>query len=350
MTEKRLKKLVESLSRVKFLVAGDFCLDRYLRGVMVDISEEAAIPVISCVENIYSPGGAGNTAWNLTALGGQVEALTVLGKDFYGHILQKELAARRIGTRAVFFSERWKTPAYEKFYARSRYATTASYQQSLRVDTQNEAGLPVALKDALQRKLQEMLPRVDAIVVVDQARECGVISPDFSREVSRLGKKYRKLTVLDSRRRLIMGANFSLLVPNDYEVMAAAGLFPEKRVLPAEQQTRAIHQAARVVLKKTGAATVAVTRGPSGITLCQRSGYQHVPTIALSENIDITGAGDTVTAVMSAALASGATLLEAAQLANMAASVTIRKIGTTGTACPEEILSLWPDFQALYGR
>ncbi|HPP12455.1 MAG TPA: PfkB family carbohydrate kinase, partial [bacterium] len=83
---------------------------------------------------------------------------------------------------------------------------------------------------------------------------------------------------------------------------------------------------------------------------CQRSGYQHVPTIALSENIDITGAGDTVTAVMSAALASGATLLEAAQLANMAASVTIRKIGTTGTACPEEILSLWPDFQALYGR
>ena len=337
LTRERLEEVLQKFESMKVAVVGDFYLDRYIAGSMESISREAAVPVVRIQSDSYSPGAAGNTACNLSSLGAEVFAVGIVGPDFSGEFMKKELSARAVITEHLLSVTTRHTPTFNKVYASSYHGKK---QQVARFDQENDSAIGAEAEGRLIEALERISADCHAIVAADYAEtpDTNVLTDRIRMKVASLTAEKGVLSVGDSRDSIGKFLGFSVLVPNDYEAAMAAGVYRPHESDRITQET--VLEAGKKLREVTRCQTVVITQGERGMTMFPEAGEPVcVPTVPCTGEVDGTGAGDTVCAAITLALAAGADMTEAAELANIAGGTTVKKIGTTGTPTHDEILA-----------
>jgi len=316
----RAKALVAAMPDKRVLVVGDVMLDEFVWGKVSRISPEAPVPVVQVTGQSFHLGGAGNVAANVRTLGGAAALVGLVGRDAAGARVREALDTRGVAERLVDAGAARRTTLKTRIVAHG--------QQVVRADQEDTGELPRALERALVAAVGRELPGAAALVVSDY--EKGVVTAGLLRSVLPLARRQRVPVLVDPKPRhyrLYRGA--TVVTPNQLETEQVTGL---RLSGPAE-----LAAAGRRILKALACRAVLVTRGEHGMSLFERGRPAlHVPAAA-REVFDVTGAGDSVIATLALALAAGASLAEAAVLANAAASVVVGKLGTA-QATPSELL------------
>ncbi|MDZ7372874.1 MAG: PfkB family carbohydrate kinase [candidate division KSB1 bacterium] len=328
------ERVFANAPRLKIAVVGDFYLDRYIVGNMEAISREAPVPIVRVEHDEYLPGGGGNTTLNVRALGAETYAVGVIGDDLSAEIMVREFERRGVRTEYLLRDPRRLTPTFNKIYASSYHGRK---QQVARFDQENAQ--PVSQEDEARivEILQARMPEWDAVIVDDynEVQETGVVTQAILDTVVRVSQEAGVVTVGDSRRRIHRFRHFTALVPNEVELALGLGL-AENVHLEGDELDRA----ALRFLEETRPRYLIVTLAEKGAAIYEWGKKPvRVPTWSIPGEIDVTGAGDTFAAMLSVALASGCDVAGAVNLANAAAAVVVRKLFTTGTASPAEVLA-----------
>lgn len=311
MDSQPLSHILNKFPVVRALVVGDVYLDENVHALMTGVSLEAPIPVLEVRERRYNPGAAGNVACNLAALGGKTRIVGVVGNDPNATILRNEFAAQGVDVSGLVVNPGAPTNTYGKWRAGGY---NAPEQEVMRTDTPRPSFIDSAIEDQVISAIESVAQDVDVIVVADQVSS--VATRRVLDAVVRIAKPHGLITVGDSRERIGEFAGFSLVAPNDRE--AGVGMD-----MPAEDDAQ-IDAAAEALLQLVKAALI--TRGPLGIQGYGKKERFLSPSLA-SEVRDVTGAGDTVTAAAALSMAAGATLEQAAHIANAAAAVAVAENG-----------------------
>lgn len=338
LSETRLDELLAQFGQFRIGLVGDLFLDRYLHLAPVEeISIETGLEAYQIDRITNAPGALGTVMNNLAALGaGKLAPLTVIGEDGQGFDLRKSLAALPVDDRCILVDPARLTPTYTK---PMRPMPDGSWRELNRLDLRTRGPLSPEMSQAVVDVAAKLIEHVDALIVLDQINETdwGVVNQsvrDGLREISQ--KKTEKLVYTDSRQHLGQ-FDFGVLKGNHHEFLRATGQPDCDAPQPGTENWRRVSDAAKVICEKTKR-TLFCTVGPQGILVTAPDQEpQHVPTAPVTGPIDIVGAGDSATAAIVLSLLAGATPMEAAEMANLAASITIRKLGTTGTASPREM-------------
>jgi rfaE bifunctional protein kinase chain/domain len=339
----RLKRLIPRLRGKRIGVLGDLMLDRYLWGTASRLSPEAAVPVVDFVEQSECLGGAGNVAANLAALGAKVEAFGVIGADEAGRALQKCLRAANIVDKGVIADSKRVTTVKTRIIAR--------HQQVVRVDHERREPLLSETQEKLLRSLFSALRRLDCLVLSDYDK--GLITDDFADRVLSAAHQLKvPVFVKPKTSRLYAYRGARVIVCNAKE----AGFYVTRSLADEES----IAEAGRALLAHFGCSAVVITRGEKGMSVFEETSPRHIHIPATGFEVtyarvgqpgiergatgrqvfDVTGAGDTVLSVLVLAVAAGATLADAAMLANTAAGVVVSKLGTASVSPQELLLAL----------
>jgi len=327
MDKQRLEEIFARFPQQTILVVGDFFLDKYLRidPALGEVSLETSLEAHQVVEVRCSPGAAGTITNNLRAMEVNVIGLGAIGDDGEGYELKRALKATGVDTaRFVERSDRC-TPTYAKPIYRDH---DGQVREMDRFDSKNRQPPPPEVETELIERLRQIVPRVQGVIIADQVQEpnCGVITDNVREELAVLAGMYPgTLFGADSRERIGQFRNV-LIKPNARE--ATRALYPDRE----KEVNRAGLEACGTVLFRRNAKPVLLTMGANGILVFHAGGTAHVPACPVEEPIDIVGAGDSTMAGIVAALCSGADVCEAARVGTLAAAVTIRQLGTTGTA------------------
>jgi D-beta-D-heptose 7-phosphate kinase/D-beta-D-heptose 1-phosphate adenosyltransferase len=323
MAETDLIPLVEALAHARVLCVGDVMLDHYVYGGVERVSPEAPIPVLRVDREVRKLGGAGNVLANLHALGAQGCFVTVTGNDPAGREVGKLLAGLA-GVEAHVLGERGRITTIKTRYI-------AETQQLLRADREQVAPLAPALREDLRRMVEEVLPHYQATVLSDYAK--GVLAGGVAAELIAAAVRAGHAVVVDPK-----GLDYSayrgasVIKPNRRELGEATNR-------PVGSEAEAV-DAARALIAAHDFGAVLVSLSQEGMLVVERSGATAKLPAAAREVFDVSGAGDTVVAVVAAALASGASILDAARLANVAAGIVVGKIGTAVVHATELIETL----------
>jgi rfaE bifunctional protein kinase chain/domain len=340
MDQDRLDALLNRLPAVRVLVVGDFFLDKYLiiDRQLAEVSLETGLEAHQVVEIRTSPGAAGTVASNLRALDVGVVALSITGDDGQAYELRQGLVTRGVDIEPLLQRPDRFTPTYTKPMLREADGREHELQ---RLDIKNRAPLPEAVEQTLIARLHEIVPRVHGVVISDQVQErnCGVITDRVRDEIAALARSYpQQVFIADSRERI--GSFREVIVkPNWREASQAVGVTEE------EPSSLARAEACAAELSRRTRRSVFITLGAEGILVCTGEAGRHVPAVPVTGPIDVVGAGDSVMAGIVAALCAGAEPEEAALVGNLAASITIQQIGTTGTASRRQVRERFRDFK-----
>jgi rfaE bifunctional protein kinase chain/domain len=336
MTPDRFQQLLARYQSLRLAVVGDFCLDRYLEidPARREVSLETSLPVHNVINVRPQPGGAGTIVNNLSALGiGSIHPLGFAGNDGEGFELCEALGR----LRGVHMDHFVRTAHRRTFtYCKPLIVSPGHPPRELnRLDFKNWTPTPGAVEDLLIDALRTLAAQVDAVILLDQVDvpETGVVTTRLLAALGELANQCPNKWILADSRRSLRGFPPVIFKMNAAELGALAGA--KQRLNLTE-----ISSAAATLAAKNGR-FVFVTLSENGILgAAPDGGVKHLPALPLRGEIDIVGAGDAVTANLVAALAAGAILEEALEIANAAASVVIHKLGTTGTASPDEIKTL----------
>ncbi len=314
MTESGLDStaaVLDALSGKVVIVLGDLMLDRYWWGSVSRLSPEAPVPVVHKQRSSVVPGGAANVAANVASLGGQPLLVGVVGADEAGRELRTELARRGIGDEHVITDARRPTTVKTRVVAHSQHV--------VRVDEEDRSPVPSEVATQLADRVASLLSATAAVVISDYAK--GVLGPDLLRRVIREARERDRWVVVDPKGNdyaRYRGA--SLICPNRGEAFAAAGVDADA--------PDAVRLAGARLLDAGVADAVLVTLGEAGMMLFE-PGRPASAIAALARAVyDVTGAGDTVIAALTLALAAGAPLGTAIRLANVAAGLAVEQVGT----------------------
>jgi rfaE bifunctional protein kinase chain/domain len=314
-----LGDIVERFAGKKIVLFGDFVADEFQFGEISRVSREAPVLILRHHGTTVAPGGGANAANNLTALGAKVYAITVVGEDAAGNALTEYFRQIGVDTSGILRAKHWVTPTKTRFLAGWTHTVA---QQVLRVDREPSAPPPEKILARVAAKLQTKLRFADGMAISDYG--FGVASPTAVKQVMR-GKSSARVTTLDARYRLDAYANCGIMAatPNEAELEA----------LHHSNIGRDLHElqkCGKATLRKMGLQSLLVTRGKDGMALFERAGKKltQIPVHGSDQAVDVTGAGDTVLAAYTLALASAASPLEAAQIANIAGGLVVMKRGT----------------------
>jgi rfaE bifunctional protein kinase chain/domain len=318
-----LKRLLPQFAGKTVGVVGDLVADEYLLGQTARISREAPVLILRYVSRELVAGGAGNAAANLAALGARVVPIGVVGDDPTGRDLESFLRGLGCDTGRIVVERDRLTTTKTRILAGGHHTTR---QQVIRIDRGEYDAVAPATEARILQALEELLPRCDALVVSDY--QYGVISPAVIDWINT--KATGRLVTVDSRYRLLQFRGVAAVTPNEEEVEAALDL-------RLNDDDAKVIDCARRILEQVGCRGVLVTRGSRGMALAESDGTTRlIPIFGGDEIADVTGAGDTVIAVFTLALAAGASMLEAAQLANVGGGLVVMKRGTA-TVTPDEL-------------
>jgi rfaE bifunctional protein kinase chain/domain len=332
MDSRRLDFILDCFPSLTILVVGDFFLDKYLliERALGEISLETGLEAHQVVEVRCSPGAAGTVTNNLRAMGVGVAALGVMGDDGEGYELKRALRATGVDVSALVERRDRFTPTYTKPMLREPDGSTRELN---RLDIKNRSPLPAEAEDEIVLRLRQIVPRVQGVIVADQAQECncGVITDRVRDEITALAQAHPSIVfAADSRERIGLFRHV-ILKPNARE--ATRAIYPERTV----ELDRAGVETCGTELARRNGKPVFLTLGADGMVVFHAGGSTHIPACPVRGPIDIVGAGDSTMAGIVAALCSSATPPEAAFIGNLAASVTIHQIGTTGAASRAQI-------------
>jgi len=322
----RLAKIVAGFLGKRIVVIGDAVADQFIYGEISRVSREAPVFILRHEHTETTPGGAGNCAANLAALGAKVELISVLGSDEPGKILYSKLREAGVGCDGVTVSADRRTTTKVRVLAGQIHSTR---QQVIRIDYDNEPDFSPELKEVLSADITRLLTGAEAVIISDY--NYGVANPETA-ELVRDAVGPTVPVLVDSRFRLSIFSGFSSATPNEDEVEQLLGV---KHADPA-----ALESAAEQLRQRLGYKALLVTRGGNGMTLIEAdTAPLHIDAVGSRQPIDVTGAGDTVIATYALALASGASFADAARLANFAGGLVVMKRGTA-TVSANELVSV----------
>ena len=324
-----LGEIVERFAGKKIVLFGDFVADEFQFGEISRVSREAPVLILRHRATTMVPGGGANAANNLAALGAVVYPVTVVGEDAAGLSLTEYFRTIGVETSGILRAREWVTPTKTRFLAGWTHTVA---QQVLRVDREPAAPPPEKILVKLAAKLQTRLRSADAMAVSDYG--FGAASPWAVKQALR-GKKSSSVATLDARHRLDGYANCGITAatPNEAELEA---LYHRS----IGRDLSELERCGMATCKKMGLQSLLVTRGKDGMALFERARkkFTGIPVHGSDQAVDVTGAGDTVLAAYTLALASSASPLEAAQIANIAGGLVVMKRGTA-VVTREELLA-----------
>ena len=323
----RAKQLLSAAAKIRVLVVGDVMLDQFIWGSVARISPEAPVPVVDFERESLMPGGAANVARNLVSLAVPTELFGAIGSDDSGRQLQQLLTDQSIGCRGLVTNPARHTSVKTRIVAHK--------QQVVRIDRETRDGLDEKLTNRLLASIKAKLPHADAVIVGDYGK--GVVTQPLLNGLKTLCRERGLWLSLDPKPVHHLNlCGLSLITPNRKEAFELANL-PDETRTPDPLADQNLMLVAERLLRELRPALLLVTLGELGMLLCQRGQKPfHIHTVA-QEVFDVSGAGDTVIATFTLAIAAGASPLEAAMLSNHAAGIVVGKVGTA-TTTPEELL------------
>jgi D-beta-D-heptose 7-phosphate kinase / D-beta-D-heptose 1-phosphate adenosyltransferase len=316
-------RILDGFHAARVLVLGDVMLDRFVYGSVQRISPEAPIPVVNVERFVDTPGGAANVARNIAALGARVALVGVVGADSWAADLHTQLAC------SPTIEARLVTDPARPTSVKTRYV--ADGQQVMRADRESRSELSQDLQQPLLHEFSEALRDASVVVLSDYAK--GVLTESVISRAIDLARRAGKTVIADPKaKNFAKYRGATVMTPNRLELQQACGA-------ECVNDDQVVAGAQRIVTEGT-CEVMLVTRGKDGMTVVQRNGtVLHLPTTA-REVFDVSGAGDTVVATVSLALAAGAKIGEAAALANTAAGIVVGKRGTATVTTGEIVAAL----------
>lgn len=322
----RLRRILAAAGRARLLVVGDVMLDQFIWGRVSRISPEAPVPVVEFERENFMPGGAANVARNLSALGARTELFGVVGRDAAAGQLRCLLTEQQVDCTGLL-------PVPSR-HTSIKTRVVAHQQQVVRVDRETRGELDGRAIARLVAAIEARLPGAAAVIVGDYGK--GVVSQGLLDELKTRCRRRGVWLSLDPKPVHHLNlAGLSLITPNRKEAFELSGLPDDTRDANPLRDLNLMRTAGRL-LNDLAPALLLITLGEQGMLLCRRGQKPfHIPTVA-QEVFDVSGAGDTVIATFTLAIAAGASPLEAAILSNHAAGVVVGKVGTA-TVTPEEL-------------
>ena len=321
----RLKAIMQAFGGVRVLIVGDLILDKYTVGKPTRISREAPIPVLEHVRDYAVPGGGTSPACTVSSLGGQAYLAGVVGKDESGRELMQELGGYGVHTGGVVMDPSRPTITKRRIVAQ---VTSSMLQQVARIDSISRTPISGEVETALLSAIEAQLPKCDAALVSNY--KSGTLTPTVVKLIRDIAADEGKTLVVDSQGDLAHFQGFGIVKCNQAEAEEAL-----RRPLKGEGD---FIEGMAGLIRSLDAGAVIVTRSAEGMSVMLNTGeYCHIPVTNTSEVFDVTGAGDTVIALVTLAVAAGADVFDAARLANYGAGVVVRKWGNA-VLKPEELL------------
>ena len=315
-----LRDQIGQLQGLKIIVIGDFILDHFIFGSVHRQSPEAPVSILDIESETLMPGGAGNVAINLKKLGCYPIPFGIRGEDEAGEMLVKYLADLAIPTEGLHLDRHRPTTTKTRLIELPN-------QHRIRYDREVRTPLTPILRDALIRSILDILPNAAAVLISDYAK--GVVDQDLVDQIHHACKSQNIPWVVDPKpQHKDFYHNAKLLTPNTQEASDLSGL-------PCDSDDE-VERAGRALMSELHLEGLLITRSAKGMSLFPSLAAQviHVPTLA-RKVVDVSGAGDTVISVFTAALASGASWETAAALANLASGIVVSKVGTSFVTADE---------------
>ena len=326
--ESRLLGLADDFRGRRVVVVGDLIADEFIFGRLSRVSREAPVLILDYDRTTILPGGAGNAAANVAAMGGISRVVGVLGHEDVDRRLLRAFP-KGVERAGIVRLKGYRTPVKTRILAGGLHSAR---QQIVRIDREASALDDASTRAAVVRAAKEALAGCDAVLVSDYGS--GLVTPSFvaalTRSVAKSGRRRQVPILVDSRYQLLRYRGLTACTPNESEAEAMLGR-------PIGDDPRRLERAGREILKRTGDDGVVLTRGSRGMSVFvpgQRT--THLPIYGTDEVADVTGAGDTVMAALTLALSAGASLYEAARLATYAGGLVVMKRGTA-TVSGEEL-------------
>ena len=327
LSASRARQILSAAHATRVLVVGDVMLDQFIWGGVSRISPEAPVPVVDFSRESFMPGGAANVARNLVSLKTPAELFGAIGNDEAARRLLKLLGEQSIGFAGLVKNSARHTSTKTRIVAHQ--------QQVVRIDRETRGALDPRTTAKLLTEFKTQLAGADAVIVGDYGK--GVVTQSLLNEIKSLCHARGIWLSLDPKPVHHLNlSNFSLITPNRKEAFELADL-PDETKSASPLADKNLMLVAERLLNELRPALLLITLGELGMLLCQRGQKPfHIPTVA-QEVFDVSGAGDTVIATFTLAIAAGASPMEAAILSNHAAGIVVGKVGTA-TTTPEELV------------
>jgi D-beta-D-heptose 7-phosphate kinase/D-beta-D-heptose 1-phosphate adenosyltransferase len=321
LTRQRAQTLTAAFNEKRIVVLGDLMLDEFIWGRVRRISPEAPVPVVEVERQTLALGGAGNVVSNLVALGASPSPIGVVGDDIDAERLRYAFRALQVGVEGLVADGSRPTTVKTRIIAHN--------QQVVRADRESRAAIDDDIENLIVARFESDIETADAVVVSDYSK--GLLTAGLLGRTLGAARNRGLIVCLDPKlRSFAYYQPVTVITPNNQEASEAAGI--------AIEDESSLTEAGRKLISSIDCSAVLVTRGEEGMSLFVDDGrVTHIPTVA-REVYDVTGAGDTVIATLALALAAGASLEEAAVLANHAAGVVVAKVGTASLT-REELLA-----------
>ncbi len=327
INKEKLVSYIKKLTRPKILVIGDLAMDEMIYGDAERISREAPVLILQHTYTKLILGGASNAAHNVSTLNdGKISVIGVLGDDYQAGQLLETFKKAGVNCDYLIKDKTRKTTTKTRI---SGSITTSITQQIVRIDRQTNELLSKETEAKVIAAMEKAIPQHDAVILSDY--HIGTLTPDVIKCAIDLANKYNKIIVVDAQKDLGSYKNITSMTPNLPDTQKSAGFFIKDEAT--------LKTAGDKLLEETNAKAVLITCGADGMFVAEpNKKYTKIPVFNKSEVFDVTGAGDTVTAVYSLALAAGADYAYAAIIGNIAASIVVRQYGCATTTV-EELLA-----------
>lgn len=329
MNLKRLKGIIAKFPKVNILVLGDLILDEYIWGDVERISPEAPVPIVWAKKRTFVPGGSANVANNIASFDAKACLSGVIGKDKHAEILISELKLKKIATSGILAQTKRQTTLKTRIIC--------AHQQVVRVDWEDTDSIGTELNHKIIKFIEKHLGGFHAIIIEDYGK--GLINPQLLEKVINLARAKKKIITVDPKEEHFQYyRQVTCITPNRKELENAVRNLKIRDTSNSFKLNydrlltdKDIASAANEVMRYLRLESLLVTLGEQGMRIFEAAGRStHIPTVA-QEVFDVSGAGDTVIACFTLALACGANKLEAAYLANIAAGIVVGKLGTAVT-------------------
>lgn len=321
--KEELLKGIEKLSMPSVLVIGDMAIDEMIYGTTDRMSREAPVLILRHYNTKIILGAASNAANNIASLnGGKVSVIGTYGKDYYAPILLKTFKDSGINTEYMVEDESRATTVKTRISGSCSQSVT---QQIVRIDRETVTPVSGEIEQKVIEQMEKAIPLHDAVILSDY--NIGLLTDTVIKKAIELCHKYNKIIVVDSQKDLDRFQGVTSMTPNQPDSEKFVGFFIKN------QET--LEKAGKEMLAKTNAESALITLGGDGMALFEKNGnYEKIPVFNKTDVFDVTGAGDTVVATYTLAMATGMSKKNAAILGNLAASIVIRYFGCATTTIP----------------
>ncbi len=333
----KLRECIKNLNKAKILVIGDLALDEMVYGDTERISREAPVLILQHTHTNYILGGASNAAHNVSDInGGKVSVIGVIGEDYQAEDLKKAFSKANIDCKSLIADKTRKTITKTRISGSCSQSVT---QQIVRIDRQTNEPISCETEEKIISAIKKQIPLHDAIILSDY--HIGTLTDKVISSVMNTAREHNKIVIVDAQKNLDRYKGAFSLTPNLPDTQKHVGYFLKEK--------SDFIKAGNIIINQTDANSVLITCGSDGMVVISKDfEYVHIPVFNKSKVFDVTGAGDTVTATYTLALATGADPVYAAIIGNIAASIVIKQFGCATTSINEILASVPKDITLIY--